>query len=255
MAQVDIPLTPRRSRTRARLLDAACAVFAEQGVQGSAVEQVCECAGFSRGAFYSNFTTKEELFAALVERQHSEHLATLAAQVDRLRPRLKALTGLIDEAELGELLLDFLTGPADDRNWCLIDQEFRLMALRDPQVAVVFAEHQKAFETSLLAVVGEALQLAGRTFVLSDAVAVRLLSELYRDVLQKAVREGSSVRDSPGAVESMVRLVLALTRPVETVSSVGTLQAVAPASAGAAATAARAGSEPKPTSQASGVPS
>ena len=41
-------------------------------MHASTVEEVCERAGFTRGAFYSNFTTKEELFAALMERQHSQ---------------------------------------------------------------------------------------------------------------------------------------------------------------------------------------
>ena len=209
----DVLLTPRRRRTRDRLLDAAYEVFAEQGVHASTVEEVCERAGFTRGAFYSNFTTKEELFAALMERQHSLQLATLAIKVDRLRPRLEAITGPLDEAALGELLLDFFTGPVDDRTWCLIDHEFRLMSLRDPEVAAVFAAHQEAFETSLLAIVGRALDLAGRRFVLPDAIAVRLLGDLYQDMLQRAIRAGRTVHDQPEARDTMARLVLALTRP------------------------------------------
>ena len=137
----DVLLTPRRQRTRDRLLDAAYEVFAEQGVHASTVEEVCERAGFTRGAFYSNFTTKEELFAALMERQHSQQLAALAMKVDRLRPRLEAVTGPIDEAGLGDL---------------------------------------------------------------------------YQDMLQRAIRAGRTVHDEPEARDTMVRLVLALTRPVGT---------------------------------------
>ncbi|BDO41282.1 TetR/AcrR family transcriptional regulator [Cellulomonas sp. NTE-D12] len=210
----DVLLTPRRQRTRDRLLDAAYEVFAEQGVHASTVEEVCERAGFTRGAFYSNFTTKEELFAALMERQHSLQLAALALKVDRLRPRLEAVTGPIDEAGLGDLMLDFFTGPLDDRTWCLIDHEFRLMSLRDPEVAGAFAAHEEAFETSLLAIVGRALDLAGRRFVLPDGVAVRLLGDLYQDMLQRAIRAGRSLHEEPEARDTMVRLVLVLTRPV-----------------------------------------
>ena len=209
----DVLLTPRRQRTRDRLLDAAYEVFAEQGVRASSVEEVCERAGFTRGAFYSNFTTKEELFAALMERQHSIQLAALAMKVDELRPRLEAITRPLDEAGLGELMLDFFTGPMDDRTWCLIDHEFRLMSLRDPEVAAVFAAHEAAFETSLLTIVRRALDLAGRRFVLPDAVAVRLLGHLYQDMLQRALRAGRTVHAQPEARDTMVRLVLALTRP------------------------------------------
>ena len=44
-------LTARRAATRERLVDAAVVVFAEKGVLGAAVEEICEAAGFTRGAF------------------------------------------------------------------------------------------------------------------------------------------------------------------------------------------------------------
>ena len=48
-------VTARRAATRERLIDAAIDVFAEKGVLGASVEEICEDAGFTRGAFYSNF--------------------------------------------------------------------------------------------------------------------------------------------------------------------------------------------------------
>jgi AcrR family transcriptional regulator len=54
-------------RTREALLDAAETVFAERGFAGASVEAIAAAAGFTRGAFYSNFATKEELFAALLQ--------------------------------------------------------------------------------------------------------------------------------------------------------------------------------------------
>jgi AcrR family transcriptional regulator len=45
-------------------LEAAAIAFARQGFAGAAVEQIAESAGFSRGAFYSNFKRKDELFLA-----------------------------------------------------------------------------------------------------------------------------------------------------------------------------------------------
>ena len=95
--ETDALLTPRRQRTRERLIDAAYDVFAEEGVHASTVEQVCERAGFTRGAFYSNFTSKEELFAALMERQQDILLAALATKVDALGPHLEKVTTPLDE--------------------------------------------------------------------------------------------------------------------------------------------------------------
>lgn len=54
----DVPETARRSRTRERLLDAAYEVFADTGVHTASVEQISEAAGFTRGAFYSNFSSR-----------------------------------------------------------------------------------------------------------------------------------------------------------------------------------------------------
>ena len=57
----------QQARTRAALLDAAAEVFIERGFLASGVEAISERAGFSRGAFYSNFESKEELFAELLQ--------------------------------------------------------------------------------------------------------------------------------------------------------------------------------------------
>jgi AcrR family transcriptional regulator len=56
-----------RARTRQALLDAAGEVFAERGLHRTSVEAIAERAGFTRGAFYSNFSSKEELFAELLQ--------------------------------------------------------------------------------------------------------------------------------------------------------------------------------------------
>jgi hypothetical protein len=75
--------TPKRSRTatRARLLEGALEVFAERGFAGASVEDICDQAGFTRGAFYSNFGSKDELVLALFQ-----------ATTDRLLEQIEALT-------------------------------------------------------------------------------------------------------------------------------------------------------------------
>ena len=68
-------VTRRREATRERLLTAAMEVFAEKGFHGASVEQICERAGFTRGAFYSNFAAVDDLVIELYER-HARRLAT-----------------------------------------------------------------------------------------------------------------------------------------------------------------------------------
>ena len=63
-------LTPERRRqlTRDALLDAAEVVFAQKGVNGASMEEIAGEAGFTRGAIYSNFGSKDELMLAVMER-------------------------------------------------------------------------------------------------------------------------------------------------------------------------------------------
>jgi AcrR family transcriptional regulator len=62
---------PTRDDTREKLFEAAARVFEEQGIGGASIEAIAAAAGFSRGAFYSNFESKDELIIAMLE----EHVA------------------------------------------------------------------------------------------------------------------------------------------------------------------------------------
>src|ERR1700710_1287212 len=58
---------PTRDDTRDKLFEAAARVFEEQGIGGASVEAIAAAAGFTRGAFYSNFKSKDELIIAMLE--------------------------------------------------------------------------------------------------------------------------------------------------------------------------------------------
>src|SRR3954454_8275090 len=89
---VHVPAAPRitrserRAQTRAALLDAAARVFVERGFAGASVEAIAAEAGYTRGAFYSNFETKEECFAVLLQERGFE-LARSAAREGGMTPR------------------------------------------------------------------------------------------------------------------------------------------------------------------------
>ena len=70
----------RQAKTRLRLLDAAEQVFLRRGLQGSSVEEITAEAGFSRGAFYSNFKSKDELFVELLQDRVYRQYAAMAEQ-------------------------------------------------------------------------------------------------------------------------------------------------------------------------------
>ncbi|ARP73622.1 TetR/AcrR family transcriptional regulator [Streptomyces pluripotens] len=125
-------ITRRRSRTRARLLDAAFAVFAAKGFGRVSIEEICDAAGFSRGAFYSNFATLDELFFALY-RQRADLIASQVADAlgrDGTELDVSASVDRVTEV----LLLDV--------DWLLVKTDFLVHAARDPAVARSLLDHR-----------------------------------------------------------------------------------------------------------------
>jgi AcrR family transcriptional regulator len=80
-----------REQTTQRLLDAAQKLIAKKGLEAASVENIAAAAGYTRGAFYSNFSSKDDLFIELLRRDHQKSTAQLAAlrdsslSVDRLQ--------------------------------------------------------------------------------------------------------------------------------------------------------------------------
>ena len=90
----------KKAETRRRLLDAAAVVFIRRGFQAASIEEITAEAGFTRGAFYSNFDSKEELFVALLhERVYREYEDLLRRVPQELSPVERLRWGAEDLAE------------------------------------------------------------------------------------------------------------------------------------------------------------
>lgn len=74
------PLTPerRRAMTRQHLLEAAAIVFARKGFHGATLDEVAATAGFSKGAVYSNFKSKDDLFLELLDDRVNRQFAVVS---------------------------------------------------------------------------------------------------------------------------------------------------------------------------------
>ncbi|WP_344668728.1 helix-turn-helix domain-containing protein [Catenulispora yoronensis] len=145
-------MTKRRPQTLARLLDAALEAFAANGFGGTRIEDVCERAGYTRGAFYSNFASKEELFFALFDRHAARVLERFEKQAAALGP------GAVTLADLAAGLAEF---DDDERTWYLVTTEFTLSAIRDPQAARRLAEHDARLRGEAMRLLAERLARAG----------------------------------------------------------------------------------------------
>jgi len=118
------PLTPerRRERTRQHLIDAGVVVFGQRGYHGASLDEVAATAGFTKGAVYSNFKNKDDLFVAVLE--------------DRIHGQIAEIEALlVDHPVPGPAQLDaigVLITPHFDVNWMALYLEFVLYALRNP---------------------------------------------------------------------------------------------------------------------------
>src|ERR1700760_650571 len=83
---------PTRDDTRDKLFEAAARVFEEQGIGGASIEAIALAAGFTRGAFYSNFASKDELIIAMIE----NHVEQSIERMHELLARHKNLADFID---------------------------------------------------------------------------------------------------------------------------------------------------------------
>jgi AcrR family transcriptional regulator len=208
--------TTRRRKTRDRLIDAAYEVFAETGIHAASVEMITERAGFTRGAFYSNFDSKEELFFALAQRENRLRFERLQEGVDSILPGLDAAAAVTDET-LSSLVMRFLELQGDDRRWCLVQSEFRLLAMRDPGVAASYLEYQRDFQAELAARLDDALHSVGLRFVIDSVAVTRMIVNVYESAMQESILEGSNVPNmsqSPIVLGTLPPLIQSLTRPL-----------------------------------------
>ena len=175
------PLKRRRSNTRARLLEGALEVLAERGFHGASVEDICERAGFTRGAFYSNFASKEELVLALFQATTDR----LLEQIEALLPDLANQPGTLLDAVLG--LLDE-TAP-DRRQWHLISTEFTLHALRDPEAAEALNTQRAMFRESLTKLVEQITETSGLELSVPAEQFVRVVIALHEGARSQSLLE------------------------------------------------------------------
>ena len=124
-------LTRQESReaTRARLVAAAEKIFIRFGFDASPVERIAEAAGFSRGAFYSNFRDKDELFIAVLNRRRMAISGALE-KIVRREP---------DTARRLRAVRDWYVNQGRQKQWIVLETEFTLRAIRNRAVRVRLA--------------------------------------------------------------------------------------------------------------------
>lgn len=123
MSRLPDPLSrrDRQRQTREALVFAARAVFARDGYHGANLEVIAREAGFSKGAVYSNFAGKAALFLAVMDANLETALAESWDPFSRVEDIPVAVSGDMDEEELGAAM----------RGFALATLEFIAAAARD----------------------------------------------------------------------------------------------------------------------------
>ncbi|MEU5263089.1 helix-turn-helix domain-containing protein [Amycolatopsis sp. NPDC021455] len=210
------PMTRRRAETRRRVVEAAYDVFAELGIRDAPVELICERAGFTRGAFYSNFASKEELFLAVYRTQ-------MAERADRLRVAVEAAVAGVDPGDpeavtrvLREAGTLFVESLAADETWYLLNAEFRAQALRQPELRASTAAAEREFHDAIAGILPVLLDRLRMRLTVEPRDAVVTLIALYETMLERAILdELKDTADSPYLTDVLPRLFAALIVPVE----------------------------------------
>ena len=185
----------RRVRTREELVDAADRLFTANGFHTTTVDAIAADAGYTKGAVYSNFASKEDLFFAVYERRVDAAVRT--------SERLLADLGTSDAID--RAAADGASRKGRDDGWLAVFFEFWSHVLRHPELrdrfARVHARNQAPFAAALkrdglaptgtdvapdeLVVAAMAMDvgLALERLVRPDAVDVTLSSRMARRVL------------------------------------------------------------------------
>ena len=217
----------RRSRenTRARLLDAAAVVVSEKGIEGARIDDLVSEAGFTRGAFYSNYSSVDEVLREAIS-------ARAAALVEQVRETVEAIEGHPDVDTIMEVLQAIRP---EGRTMYVLTTEYTLYRMRHPETEEIPYVGRQQISGLVARILDEALTRMGRrptvpSTTLADLLIVFFLDSIASEVTAPAAATG---RDPSALLRLVVEaVVLGLSVPTDPVAS-------SPAQAGAAVAGAR----------------
>ena len=160
---------PTRDDTREKLFEAAARVFEDQGIGGASIEAIAAAAGFTRGAFYSNFKSKDELIIAMLE-DHVEQ------SILRIRDLLERHRNLADFIEALRTMNRSQQDPLGRSP--LLHMEMILFVARAEKRRPELAKRLRARRKLVADIIETTAKNSGRTVILNPAWAGALVLAL-----------------------------------------------------------------------------
>ena len=160
---------PTRDDTREKLFEAAAQVFEGQGIGGASIEAIAAAAGLTRGAFYSNFKSKDELIIAMLE----DHVEQSIARIRDLLERHRSLADFIEALKtMGRTRQDPLGRSP------LLHMEMILFVARAEKRRPELAKRLRARRKLVADIIETTAKNSGRTTILDPAWAGALVLAL-----------------------------------------------------------------------------
>lgn len=193
----------KRENTRAALVRAAADVVAAKGLEGARIDDVVKAAGFTRGAFYSNYSSLDEVLSeAIVERSQA-----LIARVEEVVSGLE-----------GDITVDVLMGVLDSirpdaRSMYLITTEYTLRRMRHPETPEIPVATREEFTAALSGIVENLLARMGRRpLVPASAVADVVVLFFLDSISREAASTPSAASVGLAGPDSMRLIINAIIR-------------------------------------------
>ncbi len=163
----------RTRATRRKLLDAAKRIFARQGFEAARLEDIAAGAGYTRGAFYAHFKSKEDIFFALFEEWVGERIESFISALRRHSDPNEKLVAL--RTHYAEL--------ATDRRLVLISMEFKLFALRHPEAHARLRSRHRRIRATFAELFSQIMEALGRTLPIAYPAASACLGAVAHGLL------------------------------------------------------------------------
>ena len=163
----------RTLATRRKLLDAAKRIFAKDGFEAARLEDIAAGAGYTRGAFYANFKSKEDIFFALFEEWVGQRIETFTDAIRRhTNPAEKLAAMRTHYAEL-----------AKDRRLVLISLEFKLFAMRHPEAHARLRSRHRRIRATFGELFSEVMAALGKTVPIAYPAASACLGAVSQGLM------------------------------------------------------------------------
>jgi AcrR family transcriptional regulator len=156
----------RREHTRNLLLDAAKDVFARRGFEGASLEEIAEAAGYTRGAIYKHFGSKEELFLAVNKRYNESFLKSFVDSIDPATP--------VEELDLASLAKRWHEMQYSDPHDFALGIEFNLFVLRHPETMERVAKQRLELAQMIADFIDEQSERLGEIIHMKSLTLARL---------------------------------------------------------------------------------